>query len=753
MKVSCALVFAATLLASVPLLADPPSNDFIYDPWATCPSVPPAAPTTALTASSMNPPMHVSADRLNGYVHGDSLLTGNVQAIQGDRQLHADSMRYNSASGESHATGNVKFTSPTILLNGPSADYNFNTASGVFYDASFALPKRHGRGQASLLKLLDNDHQILSDVHYTTCPVGSKDWMLNAPDLVLDQSNNTGTGHNVTVDLFGVPIFWTPYINFPLNDARKSGFLAPSFGFSVTSGFDLTTPYYLNLAPNYDATLAPRIITKRGLDMGGEFRYLTNNSKGTLDLNYLPHDRLANQERGLFQFSDTTKLDDQGWNFNTAYNWVSDFNYFQDLGNSLDAIATTTQERHAAINFQSPESNWTFLSQVETWQVVDPTIAPKNYPYRLLPQMQLGWQSDPTSNGPQYTFNSELVQFQQDQEIGALRLDLTPDVSDTFGNTGYYFTPTVGMRLTKWDLNQNVPLGTETQLTRSMPIISLDSGMFLQRNLGSTGDFIQTLEPRLYYLYVPYRDQSQIPIFDTVQPQFSFLQLFTTNQFDGADRQSDANQLSYALTSRLLNANTGTQILEADIGQIRYFRNREVQLPGVAPQTNLFSDVVGDLDLNINDHWSAVYTQQWNPTTRQTDFGAVGLQYHPAHHQVINLGYSYNRTLNLKQSDFSFAWPLTSHWSMVGRWYYDIQNKVTLESFEGFEYDSCCWDFQIVHRRYITQLGTQSGTQTGQANSMFFFQLQLKGLTTIGRHLEDFLQNGILGYSDTDQYQ
>ncbi|MGH8283594.1 MAG: LPS-assembly protein LptD [Gammaproteobacteria bacterium] len=745
MNVSRALVLVTALLASAPLLANTPPGTIGYNQWATCPIPPPAPSVTPAPAASTNPPTHVSADLLTGYVHGESLLTGNVIATQGDKRLTAEHMQYNSTTGNTHAVGNVHYNSPDIRLQGPLADYNLNTSRGVFNDAQFFLPQRHGRGTAKILQMLDKNHQVLYDMHYTTCPVGKHDWVLNAPDLELDQKTNTGVGHNVTIDFFGVPIFWTPYINFPLNDDRKSGFLAPAFGYSTFTGTDLSIPYYFNLAPNYDATLVPRIITKRGIDMGGEFRYLTfGGSQGLIDANFLPHDKLADRERGLLNFSDSTPLT-TGWNFNSAYNWVSDNLYFQDLGDSLATIATTTQERHAAVSYGLPNSNWTFMSQVQDWQVVDPTIPPNAYPYKRLPQILLGWQSSPSSGGGQYGFNSELVQFQQDEREGALRLDLKPTASYTFGDAGYYFTPTAALRVTEYNLDQNVPTGAGTEISRVMPIVSLDSGMFFQRDVGDSGDYVQTLEPRLFYLYVPYRDQSQIPIFDTLQPQFSFLQLFTDNSFYGADRQADANQLSYALTSRLLDTSDGSQLLEADIGQIRYFRNRDVQLPGVASQTNLFSDVVGDITLNINDHWSTSYGQQWNPTTRQTDLASIGVQYHPAFHHVINLAYRYNRDLNLKQTDLSFAWPLSEHWSMVGRWNYDVRNKLTLESFAGFEYDSCCWAFQVVHRHYITQ--------TGQANTAIFFQLQLKGLATIGRHLEDFLQNGILGYSDPSQSQ
>ncbi|MGH8280432.1 MAG: LPS-assembly protein LptD [Gammaproteobacteria bacterium] len=746
---SRALIAAATLSAASPLFAAPPAGTIGYNQWGTCTPAASARATPAPATASANPTTHVSADSLKGYVHGESLLTGKVQATQGGKQLSADTMRYNSNTGATQAYGDVHFRSSNLRLHGPQADYNFNKSSGTFQDTQFSLPQRHGRGNAKLVRALDPNHDLLFGVHYTTCPVGRHDWMLNAPDLELNQAANTGVGHNVTIEFFGVPIFWTPYINFPLNDARKSGFLAPAFGYATSTGTDISVPYYINLAPNYDATFTPRIITKRGMDLGGEFRYLTDSSKGQIDLSFLPHDRLAssedlpNQERGLLNFSNITSLA-PGWSFNSAYNWVSDNLYFQDLGDSLATIATTTEERHAAVSYGAPMSDWTFLAQVQDWQIVDPAITASEYPYKRVPQVLLGWQSSPSLGNAQFSWNSEFDQFQQDGRIGAARVDTEPSASYTLGNAAYYFTPSAALRITDYNFDQNLPVGMQNSLTRTTPIVSLDSGLFLQRDWDD-GNYVQTLEPRLFYLYVPYRNQTQIPIFDTVQPQFSFLQLFADNSFDGADRQADANQVSYALTSRWLNASSGSQLLEADIGQIRYFRDRDVQLPGVAPQTNLFSDVVGDLNLNLNQDWSASYGQQWNPTTRQTDIAAIGVQYHPAFHHVVNLAYRYNRQLNMKQTDLSFAWPLSHRWSVVGRWNYDVQNRQTLETFAGFEYDSCCWAFQVVHRRYITT--------TGKADSSIFFQLQLKGLTSIGRHLEDFLQNGILGYSDSTPQQ
>lgn len=768
-----AFVMAATLLAAAPAFAAPPAppantaptgnalpiGSSGYDQWGLCPPLPasPVPPPAPGTPPDSQQPTDLFADHEDGYVNGVTTLTGHPKVIQGSRQLTADLMRYNAVTGKVHATDNVKFFSPNMNLDGETADYDLNNANGSFDHADFFLPKRHGRGRAERIQMLDKDRDLLTDMHYTTCPVGKQDWMLHAPDMLLDQATNTGIGHNVVIDFYGVPIFWTPYINFPLNDDRKSGFLAPSFGYSTRTGTDLTLPYYFNLAPNYDATLSPRVITQRGFDLGGEFRYLLQGgSSGQLDFNYLPHDKLADRDRALLHFADNTPLGPSNaagtqtnWNFNTAYNWVSDNLYFQDLGDSLTAIASTIQERHAAINYSSDDSDLTFLTQVQGFQIVDPLISPLSYPYRRLPQVSMDWQSDAASLGPQFDLQTELVRFQQDQRLGAVRTDVKPSISDTFGTAGYYLTPTAAFRFTNYDLNSNTLAGQQTQISRSLPIFSLDSGLSLERS-ADNGSYIQTLEPRLFYLYVPYRDQSNIPLFDSVQPQFSFLQLFTDNRFFGADRQGDANQLSYALTSRLLDGSDGSEIVEASLGEIRYFKDRQVQMQycplatscrtPTPPDTNLFSDLVGNLTFNINDEWSTSYGQQWNPYTRQTDLGAVGLQYHPGYHQVINLAYRYNRALNLKQTDLSVDWPLTGHWSTVGRWNYDVQNRLTLESFIGFQYDSCCWTFQIVHRRFITQTGT--------ADSQYFLELQLKGLASIGHRLEDFLQNGILGYSD-----
>lgn len=735
--------------------------------WGLCPPLPPS-PVTSTGVGKIpltEQPSFLAGDQVEGGQHGDSIYSGKAQLDQGDQRITASQLIYNADSGLAHAQGDILFASPKMMITGPSARYDTNQGSGSFDQAVFELPGRHGHGTAELLNNIDEDHSQLFGVHYTTCPPGMKeDWYMVAPDMELEQSTDTGEAHDVTIHFMGLPIFWSPYLNFPLTDDRKSGFLGPEFSFDVVNGFDISAPYYYNLAENYDATLTPRIITKRGDMASGEFRYLTDMNSGTIDASYLPHDQLADRERSQLSIRHETTFT-PFLDYGLRYDWVSDPLYLEDLGHSLTALSSTFLERHMVLRYDD-EQDWTVSTRMQDFQVIDPDILPTNYPYRRLPQTVLQWQNNDDLTGPQYGLYSEVVRFQRDCRIGSWRSDVKPYLSFPFSGAGAYFTPGFAVRSTDYDLNNDPPTLAASpcltggqppatpfprdHFTRNTPIFSLDTGLDFDR----VGDnYIQTLEPRLYYLRVPFRDQSQVPLFDSVEPEFSFLQLFNDNRFVGADRQGDANQVSYAVTSRLLRSDDGAELLQADLGQIRYFSARKVQLDPTTPaDTALFSDVVADVLLNLSDVWSLSYSQNWDPATRQTDLGTWRVEYHPAYHQVLDLAYRFNRDQLVKQTDVAFDWPLGPAWSVVGRWNYDIVNHVTLDDFIGFEYDSCCWDFQIVHRRFITRndaaVPVGGLTPIGKADGVFFFELQLKGLGTVGRHLEQILGNGILGYSD-----
>ena len=720
-------------------------SPFGYNRWTLCPVFP---PSPVIPLEGLKPARKETAfvvgDQIDSIQTGVSLITGDAQLDQGDRRVTSDKMTYDSNSGIVVVNQGVHYASPSMMLSSPSGVYDSTDGTGTFQDTYFLMPKRNGRGHANVFNILDDDRSQLYNATYSTCPPGHDDWLLTAPDLYMDTATNTGEAHNATIDFFDVPIFWSPYLNFPINDQRKSGFIGSSLSFDVINGIEFSAPYYLNLADNYDATLYPRAITKRGMQNGAEFRWLDAIDEGEVYGDYLNHDQLADRERSQFYLKDTAKFNEFN-TLSTLYEWVSDDEYYRDLSSDLNVNATSILSRHIQYTYDD-EMDWMFMSQLEDFQIISPGIAPENFSYRRLPQVVVNWSNNDQLTGPEYGFYGEAVRFQRDLRIGADRTDIKPSVSLPFSGPAGYFTPTLAWRLTDYDLSGDnfTPFRQPTidvadrHESRETPIFDVDTGLFFDRDAGS---YVQTLEPRLFYLRVPYRSQDQIPIFDAVQPRFSYLELFSDNRFYGADRQSDANQLSYALTSRFLDSLTGVQLFQFDIGQTRYFADRRVQLnPGTPPDTTLYSDVVGDVLYDLNEVWTASYSQLWDPYTRQTDLASVLLQYHPGYQEVINLGYEFVRP-NVKQPTVSFAWPLKGAWSAVGGWNYDVLHHQTLESIWGIEYDTCCWNFQLAHRHYLMP--------NKQYDNIFFFSLQLKGLGTVGKHLEDLLQHDILGYTDS----
>jgi LPS-assembly protein len=714
--------------------------------WALCPAFPPSPVIPLLIEAPIKQQSaFIVGDQINGSQDGISVISGHVQLDQGDRRIVSDKITYDSTSGIAVINQDMDYANPRLMLNSKSGVYNTNDGTGTFQDTTYLLPRRNGRGGANVYNVLDSDRDQLYNATYTTCPPGQTDWQLTGPDMYLDTLTNTGEGHDVTIDFFDVPIFWSPYLNFPISADRKSGLINGGFSFDVLNGFEFSAPYYMNLADNYDATLYPRVITKRGVQTGGEFRWLDPIDEGVVYGDFLPHDQIADRERSQFFLVDNARFNEFN-DVSTLYQWVSDDLYFRDLGTDLTTQSDSILNRHIQYTYDD-EMDWMFMSQLEDFQTITPGIAPQRFTYRRLPQITVNWSNTEDLTGPQYDFYAEVVRFQRDLRTGGDRTDIKPSVSLPFTGAAGYFTPTLAWRLTDYDLMGNSysffgqqPIAIDDRhQSRSTPIFSVDTGLYFDRNAGS---YVQTLEPRLYYLRVPYRDQDQLPNFDSAAPQFNYLEMFTDNRFLGGDRQGDANQLSYALTTRFLDATTGVQLFQADLGQIRYFADRRVQLNPTTPvSTSVYSDVAGDALFDLNEVWSADYSQLWNPITRKTDLASILLQYHPGYLQVVNLGFEFLRP-NVQQPSVSFSWPLSGPWSVIGGWNYDVLHHETLEQIWGFEYDTCCWNFQLAHRRYL---------QPNQKfDNVFFFSLELKGLGTVGRHLEDLLQRDILGYTDTE---
>jgi LPS-assembly protein len=707
---------------------------------------------------------------------GISVLTGHVQVHQDQRTISADRVTYDQKTGKVTVAGSVDFEDPRLGVK--SSDGAYDALGGGFFDqANFRIFDRSGRGYAKKMSVSPDGIVHMDTVRYTTCPVGNEDWTIQAHNLKLDTDAEQGIAHGVVMRFKDVPVFYTPYLAFPLGDDRQSGLLFPSFGHSGNNGYQLDVPYYFNLAPNYDATLTPGYLSKRGVQLGGEFRFLTEGSHGQLEENFLPNDSITNSDRYFVHFTDITNIA-PGLRFDTDISGVSDSNYFSDFAVGADQTSVTFLERQA--EFLYYDDIWRIRAQAQNFQTIDTSIEAGDRPYSRVPRIDAHGLF-PVVGGLELAVSSEVTNFIREVGPGGVRADFSPELRWDVRTAGYFFEPIVGYHVTQYDL-QNAESGDPSTPSRTLPWASLDTGLVFDRDAGANGQRIMTLEPRLMYTYIPYRNQDELPIFDTGLPDFNMVQLFRSNRYVGDDRIGDANQLAFALTSRLFNESTGTQYLSATLGEIRYFTLPRVLLPNEITQTlpgqtlptlpgqtsqqqlilpgfNLptlpgqtlttapqetaqtyhGSDIVTEISVQAYKNWSVNLDYQWNPYTSQTDKDEILVQYHPDPNKVINVGYRFQEDI-LKQYDVSIAWPIASRWNTVGRYVYSIQDHEVIEQLAGFEYKSCCWRIQVLQRRYLTN-------RTGGLDTSVALQLELTGLSSVGKRSDTFLSREISGYS------
>ncbi len=705
------------------------------DRWRRCP--PPAeAPFTApAEAADSDDRIRLSADAAESSGADIHTLQGNAVVNYRDQQLHADTIIYDRNLGVVDAEGNVRYRSPGLSINSEHARMLPDEDRGSLHNIDYVLPESHGRGSASAAHLEGRQHHRLEQASYTTCAPGNTDWVLAADDVRLDQETGTGVARDAKLRLKGVPLLYTPYISFPIDDRRKSGLLVPSFGQSGETGLDLSLPYYWNIAPHRDATLIPRFMRDRGVMLGTEFRYLNRRSRGTLNFEYLPSDDLFGNDRHAVSLQ-------HNWNpaarlrTRLIVKDVSDTDYFEDLGTGLVQSSATHLERSALATYNGDE--WTLQARLQDYQTIDTRIAESSRPYRRLPQIRFNATPQQRFHGLQFALDSEYTEFDQDNRVSGSRIDIRPRVSLPVNRAAWFMEPALGLRHTVYRLDTVSP-GDPDAPERTTPVLSLDAGAFLDREFSwNDTAHIQTLEPRLFYLYVPNKDQDNIPVFDTGEYDFNIWQLFQENRFSGPDRMGDANQLALILTTRILEPATGVQKFSASLGELLYFRDRKVTLPGQSAETTSRSDVIGELSLELDPGWNAGAGIIWDPHERQTRRSDFRVQYRVSKRQMVNLSYRF-RDESLEQTDFSFLWPLGRSWHAIGRWNYALDSRETLEAIAGFGYESCCWAAQLVGRSYVNDEG-------GDRNSGIYLQIELKGLTSSGRQVDRLLERGILGY-------
>ncbi|OLY71886.1 LPS biosynthesis protein [Pseudomonas sp. ATCC PTA-122608] len=757
-------------------------------------------------------------------------LAGDVVMRQGSMQVEADEANLYQAENRGELNGNVRLRDNGALLVGDHAEVQLDTGAAKVDNAEYVMHKSRIRGNALYAKRAENAIIRLKDGTYTTCEPNSNAWQLKGNNITLNPATGFGTATNVTLRVKDIPILYTPYIYFPIDNRRQSGFLPPSFSTGSETGFTLVTPYYFNLAPNYDATLYPQYMTKRGMLMEGEFRYLTKSSEGQFGGAYLndDNDERKNQTdyektRYMLNWQHKGGLDSRLLT-QVDYTKISDPYYFQDLKSYQ--IGVQSQEyvnQQGSVSYRG--DSYTARLNVQAYQLA--TIS-NITPYNRLPQLTFNGTLPYHPAGLEFAYETEAVRFERDLENGTFtdedgltsdrldknvaglnrangnRLNLAPSVSLPLNWTYGFITPKLKYVYTKYDLDLD-SIGKNDLVTnrlgssslgesfkssedRAVPIASIDSGLYFDRNTQWFGDnYRQTLEPRLFYLYVPEKDQTDIPVFDTSETTFNYSSLFRDNRFVGSDRIGDENKLSLGVTSRWIQDN-GFERQRVSIGQALYFKDREVQLPGIDAKTrddahSNVSPIALDYEFRFNRDWRATADYNWDTDSHSPRSGSAMFHYQPEDNpnKVINVGYRYRNDqvvynqstgkwqfggdygtpgtdnfvkdyYKIQQHDFSMMWPIIPQWNLITRWQYDYARNRTLEAFGGFEYDNCCWKLRVINRYWVSNDEyTQAAPLNEKGDHGLFFQVVLKGLGGLtGAKVESFLDKGIEGYRERE---
>lgn len=717
----------------------------------------------------------MSADNMQTDATGKVILTGDAQVRRIDSVVKGDRIEYQRDTGDVQVRGNGRIMQDGNIVIGPEVDYNVNSQSGQISSPDFWLGENAGSGKASQATLFSKQHMRLKDVNYSGCPCPDPAWYIKSSQVDLHFDENEGIARNGTLYFKGVPLLYSPYLTFPIRKERKSGFLVPTYGATNKGGFDFTLPYYLNLAPNYDATITPRVMTRRGVQLGTEFRYLEADYYGQLYGNYLHNDRVSRSNRWLYSVQHQHNL---GGGFNAALNLnkVSDDDYFRDFSTiGLNEATTTYLPSSATVNWSGYQYFSAYLS-AQTYQTLQDSTSTYLTPqYNKLPELHVraaryNWGGFDVASENYATrfrmpfYSGRLSKFDtyRNQRIApnGTRFSSYNTLSYPIVRPGWYLTPKVGVHLSQYSTDwyeDQLPqyAGMRSTHSRVLPIMSVDTGLTFERPTSLFGnDAIQTLEPRLYYLNVPYKDQSQIPIYDTSLATFNFAQAFDENIFSGGwDRISNANQLTVGLTTRWLDADSGFERLTLSAAQRIYFEDQRVGLYTENLRTSTKSDYLIGATAALTDKLNVRFDAQFNPESNSRNRMTAGVRWEPKRLASISVNYRYERdpsaivdrkaltdpTRTQEQVSVSGQWPLSNKLYALARLDYSLQEKRSTQSIVGLEYKGdCCWVGRVVAQRYAVS--------QGDSNSAVFFQLELSGLGSIGSDPMKLLRDRITNY-------
>ena len=672
-------------------------------------------------------PIIMYARHLDANNREQAQASGHVELFRADQHLATELIFYDPENREITMPVAVSYQDQQVWVRGEKAHYNFDHESGRFSTIDYGLTGSSANGSADWIELIGGHTSQLHRIVYTTCPGEQPDWELSARELELQHEKGIGVALGAKLKFKGIPILYIPWFSFPIDDRRKSGFLYPSFGNTNDNGFEFGIPWYWNIAPNHDAIIEPRYFANRGFLLSGEYRFLTAKTHGVLDFDYLPDDRKTGDQRYYYRFQHhATPL--KRWRTALVLERVSDDQYFLDFGTSLFQASRQFLRSNASMN--GAGHYWNFEVTADDFQIIDENIKPENEPYRRLPRLAF-WTDRPLFNsGLSFGLDSELVYFDRDIGATGARFDIYPKVYwDHFASWGF-IKPGLGYRYTTYVLDQ-VDSSANDSPDRGTFIASVDAGLLFDRLTHGGGK--QTLEPRLFYLYVPYENQDDLPDFDTGEFTFGFSQLFNTNRFSGADRQGDANQLSIALTTRTFNGENGQEQWRLSIGQIFYFESQRVQLDVQPEMEENLSPFIAELAWQPVKRLSTVAGLQYDWDENRIGVGSIGLRWSGKKGERIGFEYRFRRD-QVDQFDIRMFWPINERWKVLSRINYSFADNDILEIQGGVEYESCCWAVRTVLRRYLKN-------SNGDFRDGIFFELNLKGLASLGTRTQELFQN------------
>lgn len=699
------------------------------------------------------PATFVLGDSTNGTTDQDMAVKGSAEVRRNTVVIKADALHYDQDTDMADAYGQVRMNNNGTTFAGPEAHMRVDSSEGFMTAPKYHFNVTGGSGSAERVDLLDNERSVFTKGTYTACACADDPaWYIKGSEFDFDTGADEGVAHNGVLFFQGVPVFASPWLSFPLSGERRSGILPPTFSLSSTNGFELSVPYYFNIAPNRDLTVTPRIISKRGVQLQSTFRYLSPTYSGSITGEFLPNDRLTKTNRYALYIQHNQNFGN-GFGGYIYYNKVSDNTYPEDLSSSVNQFMNGTQllyQQEAGLTYNN--GPWSVLAREQHWQTLTPSVAP----YGREPQLNVKY-SKYNVGGFDFGAEADYTNFRittADMTEGQ-RVVFNPYIAYSVVGPGYFVTPKVQWHFASYNLrniSSDVPVGTPKNFTESIPTLSFDTGLIFDRSVRLFGeDYIQTLEPRLYYVYTPYRNQESAPLFDTAESDFGLAEIFTPNTFVGNDRIADANRLTAAITTRFINPATGDERARFVIAQQYYFQDQRVTLlPNQTSTQATHSDLIVGASLKLGAGFASETAFQYNADNNQLVKTSVGFGFSPATGKVLNVGYRYTRantTLEnqpINQVLVSGQWPLTHRVFGVGRFNYDLGGHRIVDGLVGLQYDADCWTLGAGIQRYANGLNT-SGQH--QSSTRFLAQLTFKGLSSVDNGLISAFRSSVAGYT------